>query len=123
MLTDEFTSLRDAITDREAMGQIAMGDGVVNATHELMIRWHRPSADPVLVVLSDGRVTGGEDPLEVAQVAKDAGIPSVTIGLGYQIDQEQLRSMASSPAHYHDHAPSSAELEDVVAAIAQAPCR
>jgi hypothetical protein len=57
----------------------------------------------ILVVYSDGRNNAGCDPVRrAARSARARGALLVTLGLGYDVDQECLRSVASSSGHYCD---------------------
>lgn len=96
----------------------------VTASHtELMSQRRRPENYPAMVVLTDGRATNGPEPaIRAADIAKADGVYIFTIGLGDNIDREQLLAMASEPSAYFEVA-SAESLSDVYAAIAvDLPC-
>ena len=63
----------------------------------------RPDALPVIILLTDGRHTtpGAGDPLFESASAQAAGIRIHTIGLGFDVDADTLRTMAGSDARFH----------------------
>ena len=82
--------VQQALDGLTAGGGTAMGDALENSLTTLRElaksgdgsgqRGQNPPA--VVVLLSDGKNTGGEDPLEVAQEARKLGIPIDTVALG-----------------------------------------
>ncbi len=77
----------------------------------------RSDALPVIILLTDGRHTDGEgDPLGEAARARAAGIRIHTIGLGFDVDADTLRTMAASDARFHP-APRPGDLFPIYADI------
>jgi uncharacterized protein YegL len=86
----------------------------------------RPSADPVLVLLTDGRpTTGTEGDLElVSIVARDLGVALYAVGLGADVDVAELRLIAGGRNDRVYLAPNEADLRNIYAQIARVlPCR
>lgn len=97
---------------------------VRDAQAELAGARHRPDAQPVLVLLSDGGHNVPEalsgSPLEAAEDAKDAGTLLVAIGLAVDAGAaDALRQMASRESLYYP-APTAAELEAIYRELAGA---
>jgi Mg-chelatase subunit ChlD len=90
------------------------------AQEELTSERHRPGAEPVLVMLTDGGHNAllARSPLAEAQDAKTAGTQIITIGLGTDAAAANtLRQIASAPELYYE-APTVTQLADVYRAIA-----
>ncbi len=85
----------------------------------------RPANNPVLILLTDGRPTGttSEEVRRAGQLCRDAGLLVFTIGLGDDVDQPLLASIASRP-EWCFVAPDAAELAAIYRQIAyEIPCR
>jgi len=85
----------------------------------------RGDADPVIVLLTDGRTEGGSEgaALQAARLARDVGIRVFAIGLGFDAAPDFLSDVAGGTEHVY-LAPSPADLARVYAQIARAiPCR
>jgi Ca-activated chloride channel family protein len=84
--TTDRTQVREAIDAQLATGATATGDALqvaldqVAAVNRARARAGRPPS--AIVLLSDGKVTAGRDPLEVARAAKRAGVPIYSVALG-----------------------------------------
>ena len=76
-----------------------------------------------MVVLTDGLASEGPEPgLAAAEAAKADGVTIFTIGLGTDVDREQLRAMASQPAWYYEAA-DAADLRHMYDTVAlELPC-
>ena len=82
-----------------------------------------------IVLLSDGRRTGGPDPLEVAKIAADRGVRVYTVGFGSKdggeipgmegfsffarLDEETLKGVASMTGAEYFHAGNGADLRKI----------
>ena len=85
----------------------------------------RSGADPVLVLLTDGRPDGGthQQVLTMAELARDLGVVVYTIGLGGDVDAELLKEVAGQHDRYFP-APTAADLARIYSAVAKRiPCR
>jgi Ca-activated chloride channel homolog len=80
--------VRQALDGLSAGGGTAMGDALENSLSTLrelaktQKQQGRRNPPAVVVLLSDGKNTGGSDPLEVARQAKKLGVPINTVALG-----------------------------------------
>jgi hypothetical protein len=72
------------------------------ATGAAVLSDSRAFADGALVVLSDGRMTGGPSSLAIdaAEAARRAGIGVFVVGFGPELDEVVLRRLAAEPNHY-----------------------
>jgi Mg-chelatase subunit ChlD len=97
--------------------------GIAAAHAELESPRRRGENFSVMVVLTDGRSEGtAEEIMGVAALAKEAGIALFTIGLGADVDAEQLRQIASRPEWYYEAADAE-DLRGVYRTVAIAiPC-
>ncbi len=91
-----------SIDPKEETGSTNIGDGIIYATEEFASPRHSRDARKVLVLFTDGKATAPDpDPnayaLAAVQKAKDAGITIFTIGLGNDLDESLLTSLASTP--------------------------
>jgi len=121
-LTYDISRIRTAIDGLDARGKTAIGDAIKKAYDELQSPRHRPNATSVIVLLSDGKNNAGSDPRQRAQEAKALGIRIITIGLGGDVDEALLRTIASSPSDYY-FAPTSSDLISIYQSIAGSICR
>lgn len=95
---------------------------VETAQAELASARHRPEAQPVLILLSDGGHNAllAGSPQGAANAAKQAGTLIITVGLGVDASASAtLTALASRPELYYP-APSVAELEGVMREVAGA---
>jgi len=84
----------------------------------------RPDADPVIVMLTDGRPQGGSEGATqlAAEMAAEIGVPVWAIGLGPDVSEPVLRMIAGGADRVR-LAPGPDELAEVFAAIArEIPC-
>ncbi|MFD0617388.1 IPT/TIG domain-containing protein [Paenibacillus sp. GCM10027629] len=125
-LTTDKEAAKSYIGSIEANGATATGNAIDLAIKEL--ENHRPEAQPVIVIMTDGdatepKGTAYEYAKEKAQAAKDAGIVFYTIAL-LQKDEDPatsgpnklLKEMATTSAHHH-FVLGSVGLSEIYAAI------
>jgi Ca-activated chloride channel family protein len=81
--TRDHDAVRRALATVEAGGSTATGDAL-DAALRLIRAAERGERRPpaAVVLLSDGKSVRGRDPLEVAQAAREAGVPVYTVALG-----------------------------------------
>lgn len=85
----------------------------------------RPSADPVIVLLTDGRPQGGSEgaTYAAAEFARDVRVDVWAIGLGPDVSESVLGIVAGDPSRVR-LAPGPEELGEIYARIArEIPCR
>ncbi|MDL1897143.1 VWA domain-containing protein, partial [Anaerolineae bacterium CFX7] len=120
-LTNNRGILLGAIDAIQAGGGTAIEQGIIMAQRELATARARTDASHIMIVMTDGRnsnvfgfITGA---LELA--AKDAkalGIRIITIGLGQDVDQDVLESIASQPSDFYA-APQASDLDRIYTTI------
>ena len=84
--TTDRAAVKDALLTIEPAGGTATGDGLAAGLAALNRQNQgRSTADRIpgaIVLLSDGKATSGSDPVQVAQQAKQSGVPIYTVALG-----------------------------------------
>ncbi len=83
------------------------------AENELASSRHNPNNQKVIVLFSDGKQDDNtsRDPVVEANIAKNAGIRIVTVGLG-EVDEQAMNEIATSSTDYY-YAPISSKLADI----------
>jgi Ca-activated chloride channel homolog len=81
--TEAHDEVRAAIEGLNAEGATVTGDGLAAALKQIGERDDRRGRPPAaMVLLSDGKTTGGRDPVGVAREAKRLRVPIYTVSLG-----------------------------------------
>jgi Ca-activated chloride channel family protein len=82
--TTDRDAVKAAIDAQTAEGATATGDALQVALDQVSRGRAKVGARPpaAIVLLSDGKVTAGNDPVAVAEDAKKAGVPIYTVALG-----------------------------------------
>jgi len=93
-LTSSRLVVKTAIADMETGGKSAFGDALQIARQELLADG-RTDAILVEVLLTDGQSNVGRDPSGEGDVAREAGIKIVSVGIGYLINNGLLEKLAS----------------------------
>jgi hypothetical protein len=108
----------DALRARNTMNGWGtnISSGLSNAYQEIK-KNGRPTAAAAVVLLTDGNDNSYGDPNVVASQLKSEGVRVVTIGLGPDVDEELLRSLASQPSDYY-YAPATSDLAGIYQSIA-----
>ncbi|WP_321419991.1 VWA domain-containing protein [uncultured Methanomethylovorans sp.] len=115
--------VNSSIDKLHAVGGTAMGNGMADA-NSMLIKKGRSDSRKVMILLTDGLTNQGVDQQGTAAVdlAKTNGITIYTIGLGNEIDESLLRTIASDTGGKYYAAPSSSDLASIYNAIAQEIC-
>ena len=92
-LTPNRLAVKTAIADMETGGKSAFGDALQIARQELLADG-RSDAILVEVLLTDGQSNTGRDPKGAGDIASEAGIKIVSVGIGYLIDSNLLEGFA-----------------------------
>ncbi|WP_291572675.1 IPT/TIG domain-containing protein [Clostridium sp. UBA4548] len=105
-LTTDVTGVKNRISNLSAGGGTQTGVAIRSAINVLSN--HRPEAQPVIVILTDGAASNTQDALNAAQQAKDLGIVFYTIALLGSTDNPDtnqwntlLKNMATTEHHHH----------------------
>jgi uncharacterized protein YegL len=109
-------TVRAAIDALMSGGQTNITDGINKAQEELESVRRVPENRPIMILMSDGQHNVGAGPGPAADAAKAKGTRIITIGLG-NVDETELRNLASSPSDYY-YAPTSDELKSIYQQIA-----
>lgn len=130
-LTNENDRIAGGITNlridpQEEQGSTNTGDAFKKIGEELNSSRHNLDARKVAILLTDGLATAPDpDPEEYAaaqaELVKGMDVEVFTIGLGASLNEESLRSIASSPSQYYK-APSTRELQSIYSAITASIC-
>ena len=140
-LSSDFNVVKDAI-DAIAIKEPArkqhtnLGDGIRQATKELLSDRTRSNARKAMIVLTDGVASRPLNPqdkadaeypsayaAEAAKEAAEQGIVVYVIGLGDMVNEEFLATeIASAPENYYS-AQSSADLKGIYQKIAKVVCK
>lgn len=95
-LTDDIGALDSVVENMTWLsGSTDMDGGLQMGLDELRANG-RAGVPKLIVMLSDGQPNQG-DPMPVATEAKSEGIRLLTMGVGYGVDADLMRAMASSP--------------------------
>jgi len=120
-LNQALTSNKDlanqAIDSLKASGSTNIKEGLEIA--EKALANHQANHAPVIILLSDGihNETAVAELATAATRIKKAGVRIITIGLGNQVDEKQLKQIASSTDDYY-YAPLPDDLNKIYAKIA-----
>jgi len=105
--------LQQAINSLQPTGGTSIADGLLAAQTELGKRGRKEAAG-VVILLSDGQSPARQ----VAEQMKKAGLRIATIGLGPDVDADELSAIASSPQDYYP-SPDATQLKAIFLAVAQ----
>lgn len=117
------------VEPKEERGSTNTGDGLRAGIIELLSERHNPDARKVVVLLTDGKanapIEDGLDPELYAQAmaeeAYNRGVEVYTIGLGENVNQEFLATLATGE-RYAYRAVNSSTLDGIYSEISQALC-
>ncbi len=121
-LTTTYNTLRNKMEDigeTELIGNTNVASGMQAAVGVLTSSDARLTAKKTMILLTDGLVTQGIDPVIVAQAAADANITIHTITFSDQADQVKMAEVAAIGGGNHYHAPDAAQLSVVFSQIAK----
>lgn len=122
-LTHNFNDVRAALTlkgSAPVIGNtnIAAGlrDGITTLTSQSQ---SRPNASHKIVLLTDGIMTQGDDPVALAALALEQNISVHTVTFSDQADQELMAAVAAAGGGQHYHAPDAATLSAIFQSLAE----
>ncbi len=100
--TAEVEDLLVAITDRPSAGRMTCISCGLEVAQSLLtsLEFSRPEAEPILLLLTDGRQTAGGTDAKAVRVANDiknAGTTVITVSFG-DADPEVMQSISSKPS-------------------------
>lgn len=120
-LTSNRIAVKNSIDTLKAGGATAIGEGIYEATEELLpppSGHGREEALSFQVLLSDGYTNTGRDSEDAAYDARDKNITIFTIGFGTSIDEDELRTIAEITGgeyYYAGDADALQEIYDIIA--------
>lgn len=102
-LTDDRVALAEALLAMKTGEQTCLPCAVKTAVAELQSERARQGATSTLILLTDGRSNPRpvSEAIEAALRSRASGIVIFTIGVGREIEEEALRSIASRPSYYY----------------------
>ena len=120
-LSNDFVEVKQSIESISSGGGTDVAGGLTVA-YQALQPVRRADAIPVIIVLSDGQ--SSVDAIEhAANTAKSDGYVVVAVGLGNDVDEQAMRSMASEDINGNSlyyFAPDPSQLNDIYRAIARA---
>ncbi|MCP4164841.1 MAG: VWA domain-containing protein [Chloroflexi bacterium] len=118
-LTRSAGAMRSAIEALSADGRTSISAGIDQAQLELESGRHSLLNQSIIIVLSDGKHNepSSSSPQPSADAAKAKGTRIIVIGLGNEVDEAELRGLASSTGDYY-YAPDSSALGSIYNQIA-----
>lgn len=118
-MTRTLATATSAINGLSAGGSTDIASGLVSAEEEFASVRRQATNAPVIILLSDGyhNETPASSLQDVATRIKNTGVRIITIGLGTQVNEDQLRNIASSDTDYY-YAPDSSKLAAIYQTIA-----
>jgi Ca-activated chloride channel family protein len=121
-LTHDFNTIRDSLTARGAgpiIGNTNIAAGLSDGITALSSgTGSRPNAFRNLVLLTDGIMTQGDDPVELAALALSQNITVHTITFSDQADQVLMQQVAAAGGGEHYHAPDAEALTAIFTMLA-----
>jgi Ca-activated chloride channel family protein len=107
-------------TDSMCGGSTNIHDGIMTGLSSLENKsTARPWASKVIVLMTDGNRTAGDDPIKAAQAAKASNVTIYTVTFSDEADQKSMAAVAAATGGAHFHANSGQELKDAFAEIAR----
>ena len=112
-LTQNFEALRRAIRGIEIRGSTPMTQAIEVTRKKLL----NSGNGNVLILLTDGYPDHPWAALPEAELAKEKDIRIITIGVGYGVDSDYLKQIASTPEDYY-FVEESVQLESIFTTVA-----
>ena len=122
-LTHDFSQITariDVIGSRPIIGNTNIAAGLRDGLSALAGQsTSRPHATHNIVLLTDGMLTQGDDPVALAATALSQNIKVHTITFSAQADQDLMQQVATAGGGFHYHAPDAATLSSIFATLAE----
>ena len=122
-LTIDFDLIRthlDTIGSRPLIGNTNIAAGLRDGINTLAAEGtSRPHATHNIVLLTDGKMTQGDDPVALAALALTQNIKVHTITFSDQADQDLMIAVATAGGGSHYHAPDAATLNSIFETLAE----
>lgn len=111
-LTNKHTNVKSAVANLSAGGKSAFGEALQEARAEL-IEYGRDDAIHVEILLCDGQSNSGAEPDIEGEIAADAGIIMISVGIGNLINENLLQAFADQTDGLFFSSPSDVALEQI----------
>jgi subtilisin family serine protease len=97
----ELQSALDTFTPIQMQSRVELG--IYTGLAQMVSARHRRANRQVMVVISDGKANPvpGEEAVQAARGAHEAGIDILVLGIGPNMDEDVLRRMASRPSDFY----------------------
>ncbi|MBE0642638.1 MAG: VWA domain-containing protein [Bacteroidetes bacterium] len=114
--TNNRTLVKQKIDQLDVISGTALWDAVMTSANLIRYRMKKK----VMIVLADGQDGSSENPASLAiSYAIDAGCVVYTIGLGDDVDEQNMTTLASQTGGRYYHAPNATDLDQIYAEIIQ----
>ncbi len=133
-LSNSHSATQTKVNSLAAFGATNIGDAIKLANEELVSDRINPSAEQIMILLTDGKANKPSGPgygeyavdvayaLAKADEAATAGIKIFTIGLGSDINAAMLGQIASATNGQYYFAPTAQDLDDIFALLKDDAC-
>lgn len=122
-LTPRFGDIRTKLAEigsKPLIGNTNIAAGLRDGINTLAAQGtSRPNATHNLILLTDGVITQGDDPVELAGLAVKQNIKIHTITFSDQADQALMQQVATAGGGNHYHAPDAATLHAIFQQLAE----
>jgi uncharacterized protein YegL len=115
-LTSDVNAVKSGVDSLLPDGETATGSALSQAIDRLQSLDGEVPYEKFIILLTDGETNSGPDPQTIAAQADAAGIRVITIGFGTGVDENELKSIASTPGDYF-YASDAEALSEVFALI------
>jgi len=114
--TSDAEALKSAIDDLFSGGGTALYDGMIRGIEEIELE----ANSPAVLALTDGQENeSSNSKQDVIDLANQAGVPVYTIGLGGNVNTDDLQDIADQTGGRFFQAPNSSDLETIYQEISQ----
>lgn len=117
-LTFEYQSICDTVDGFSANGRTAIGEALADGIDAVMGVGSRVSAQPIIILMTDGRHNQGISPIEIAPSAAAQGILVHTITFGDNADTQLMAEVAAATGGRYLHATDGDQLVEVFRELA-----
>ncbi|TWT30306.1 von Willebrand factor type A domain protein [Posidoniimonas corsicana] len=109
-LTTDYSEVRKKVDKFNASGMTAIGEGLRHGIKAAIGPGHRVTAEPMIILMTDGLHNTGIGPMSYADDAAEEGIKVYTVTFGAGADKKLMRDVASATGGRYMHADNREEL-------------
>jgi len=115
-----FTHQQDLLANAVASVSVGGNTALYDALYSALQECGKTSGVKAVVAFTDGKENASNHSLaEVLELAKDVNVPVYMIGLGTQVNTDQLRNIANQTGGMYKYAPKASDLLEIYNAIRQ----